>query len=109
MMTVLIGLEFIAGRRARTHQTHIAQQHVPELRKLIEMSPAHNISARDDARIIANLEERAVHLIAGHQFGKFLFGVEAHRAKFVKSEEPSIAPHPLLAKEYGAGRDDPQP
>src|SRR5579872_268415 len=109
MMTVFIGFDFIASRGARPYQTHIAQQHIPELRKLIEMRAAHEISPRDDARIVLDLKQRSVHLVERHQVRKFLFSIWTHGAELIHGKETSIASHPLLTKENRPGRDDPQP
>ena len=77
---------------ARTHQAHLAAQHVDDLRQLVEMEsaqhPAHGRRAR-----IARLRP--------HRPGPPL-GILGHGAELQHRENPSAAPQPGLAVQHAA-------
>ena len=56
----LVLLDLVRQRRPRADERHVAAQHVPELRQLVEARLAQNASDRRDARIVGQLE----HLLA---------------------------------------------
>ena len=56
----LVPRDFARQRRPRADERHLAAQHVPELRQLVEAAPAQEASDRRDARIVRRLEQLRV-------------------------------------------------
>ena len=55
-MPGLVLLDFVRQRRPRPDERHVAAQHVPELRQLVEAGLAQNVPDRRDPRIVGDLE-----------------------------------------------------
>src|SRR5204863_8633839 len=56
-------LYFVNRQWSRSDETHLATQHIPKLRKLIERGLAQETASWSDARIPLDFEDRATHLI----------------------------------------------
>ena len=54
----LVLLDLVRQRRARPDQRHVASEHVPELRQLVEARLAQEAAERRHARIVGELEQR---------------------------------------------------
>jgi hypothetical protein len=92
------------GRRARAYEAHVAAEHVPELRQLVDMSAPQGRPKWCDSRIVADLEHVPLHFIFVEQPGQTLFRVDAHRSKFVQSEQAAVAANPRLLEQDTATR-----
>ena len=79
--------------RTRADETHLAGQHVPELRQLVEPVAAQEAAHRGQPRIVALRED-----LAG-----FALGVLPHGAELDDLERPQGAAHALLAEEHRPG------
>ena len=62
-MPVLEPLVVAHRQRARPDERHLAAQHVDHVRHLVEREPAQEAADAGDARVVANLEERARRLV----------------------------------------------
>ena len=75
-------------RRARAHDGHVANKHVPELRELVERGLADELAHAGDAGVVLDLEDGAVLLVDG--------------AELCHLEDAPALAHTLLEKERGA-------
>ena len=74
----------------RTHERHVALQHVPELRNFVGTCGAHPREAGHHARVAFGGQNRAVQ-----------FGIGAHGPEFHEREQPTVATDALLCVEDG--------
>ena len=81
--------------RARPDDRHVAAQHVPELRQLVDVRAAQELAERRHAADRRSLRP--------HRPGLAL-GVVVHRAELDDRERLAVEAHPLLAVEDGAAR-----
>ena len=73
-----IAFDEIELLRARPHQAHVSDQHVPELRELVEAPPPQRASDTRDTGIVTKLEHRLVELVERNDVLKEFFGVGDH-------------------------------
>src|SRR5436853_4058472 len=104
-----IVLDLVDRRGPRPHQAHLAPEHVPDLRQLVEMTGAKLLAERGDARIIPDLEDRPPHLVEARQSARILRSLEKHGAELVQPEEAAVQPNPPLREERRPGRLAPYP
>ena len=105
---------FGGQRRAGANEAHLALQHVEELRQFIEAGFAQKPAEGSDARVVFDLECRAVHFIGRLELGFEVFGILNHGAELVDLEFPAIDPatclfeknRPLGAGLYGKAYDE---
>ena len=93
-------LELAHERRplgARADDRHVAGEHVPDLRQLVERPRAQELADARAARIVLDRPHRTARR----------FGVDAHRAELHDHERAAVEPHALLAVEDGAAVLDP--
>ena len=83
--------------RPRTHQAHLAPQHVQHLRQLVEMEPAQHAAHRGGARIPPHRPDRP---------GAGLRALD-HGAELEHREHPAVAPEARLAVQHRAGALEP--
>ncbi len=102
----MIRAHFFRNRRARPDEAHVALEHIPELRKLVEREAPQNSANPRDARIRFDLEHRAAHLVQMTDFAETLVRVGDHRAEFVERERAAIESDSLLFEEHRTGRCD---
>src|SRR5437773_2772579 len=76
-------------QRARADDAHVAEQHVDELRQLIHAGLAQPTTDARDARIFANLENRAGLFVQVLEFFLACFSVAEHGAK-LQHAKPSL-------------------
>ena len=87
---VLEHLVVALGQRTRADERHLAAQHVHQLRQLVQReAPQHPPDARQ-ARVVADLEQRARGLVELFEVGLALLGVGVHRAE-LQARERSLA------------------
>src|SRR5438045_1869353 len=79
-------LIFMMRARPRADDRHVAEQHVPKLRQLVELVPAKDFADAREARIVLDEKLRAVGLIEIAQLLLDLLGVFAHGAEFPAAE-----------------------
>ena len=90
----------VAGQGARPHQRHLAAQHVPELRQLVDTGLPQQSSETRDAGILLDLEGRSVLFVQRHQLRFARLGVGDHRAELQHHELPAAQTAPLLTEEH---------
>src|SRR5215204_792554 len=73
---------------------HVAAQHVPELRQLVEVEPAQEAADPGSARVV----------VSGPDGAGVVFRAHVHRAELVDVERLAVETHPLLLVEHRAGR-----
>ena len=73
-----------------SHEAHLAAQDVPELRQLVEAVAAEEATERGDARVVGDLEDGTLHLVAVGEAGLELLGIEAHRAELDHVERAAV-------------------
>src|SRR5699024_8570718 len=72
----------LAGeRRARADEAHVAAQDVEELRQLVEGVAAQQPAERGDARVVAQLEQRARALVEVGEVVDLSLRAHTHRAE----------------------------
>src|SRR6266849_2597884 len=98
-MMILVGREVALEKRARPHDRHIAEQHVPELRQLVETPTADPPAKPRDPRIVRNLEEPRIARVI-EVCERLLLAVSplSHCPKLQHSEPPAAEAHALLRK-----------
>src|ERR1700676_3554043 len=55
-MPSFVKLKFVGKRGARTDQTHVAAQHVDDLRELVDAVAAHDVADAGDALVVGEFE-----------------------------------------------------
>src|SRR6059036_533860 len=102
----MVRAHFLGNRRTRTDQAHVAFEHVPELRQLIEREPAQDSADPCDARVGLYLEHWPAHFVEVTDFAEALVRVGDHRAEFVESKRAAVEADALLLEEDRARRRD---
>src|SRR3954470_24122602 len=77
--------------RAGADQAHVAEQHVPQLRKLVQTIAPKESSQLGYSRVISDFEKCPVAFVSAAQFILEGFSVGHHGAKLVTDEPPSLA------------------
>lgn len=72
----------VGQRRARAHDGHLAQEHVDELRELVDGVLADELADLRYARVVPHLEHGAGDLVSPLELGEALVGVFVHAAEF---------------------------
>ena len=108
-MPGLVLLELVRERRARPDERHVAAQHVPELRQLVEARLAQEASDRRDPRVAGQLEERGSRRAAAWPLAlmncadelamKGVVRVHVHRAELQHRERLHRSARPAPAEE----------
>ena len=91
-------------RRARPHDRHVAREHVPELRELVERGLANELAHARDAGVVLDLEDRTVLLVVAHELFEAVLRVHVHGAELHHLEGTSAPTHALLEEERGTMR-----
>ena len=76
----------VRQRRARSHDGHLAQEHVNELRELVDGVLADELADLGDARVLLHLEHGAGDLVLLLELGEALIGIFEHAAKLPHAE-----------------------
>src|SRR5258708_6716145 len=79
-------------RRPRTDQAHLAAKHVEELRDLVDRGDAQEAADPGNARIVRNLEHRAVGLVEVDDMMARTVGAIDHGAQLDERERPAVLP-----------------
>lgn len=94
----LVFFHFVRQVRARSDETHVAEQNVEKLGKFVDIEPSENFSYSGNARIVLDLEERPVGaLVFLYELGFQFVGIRAHRAEFEHREGLAKTPYPDAA------------
>ena len=105
-----IALDLVDRGGTRAHEAHLPLEHVPELRQLVEMPGAKLLAERGDPRIVLDLEDRPLHLVAAGQAGPSgRGGLVEHGAELVQPKQAAVEPDPPLREERRPGRVPPDP
>ena len=105
--------QLLPGDRTGTDETHLATEHIHELRKLVETgAPEHGADPADDSRIVAELPA-LLPLGAGlgtatEQVLEHAIGIENHGAELQAVEGNTIATDTPVAIDHRAGIIHPQ-
>ena len=75
----VIWLDSWIDERTRADEAHLALQHVPELRQLVDARGAQEAAHARDARVVLDLEERAVDLVVRGERLALRLGAVDHR------------------------------
>ena len=103
VVRVLVVLELVLERRPRPDERHVPEEHVHELRQLVQARLAQEPADRGDARIGGQLLQALVVGLARGQLRDVLHvhvrrGVELHRPEFQHPELAQPAPQANLAE-----------
>src|SRR5207249_3468440 len=93
---IIESLDFIHRQWARSHQDHLSAQHIEKLRKLVDAEFAQESAHASNPRIVADLEDRAVHFIEPLQLMLALLRIGNHRTKLQHRKRLPIEPTALL-------------
>ena len=87
-LQVVLGVlrHLVGQRRARAHDGHLAQEHVEELRELVDGVLADELADLGDAGVLAHLEHGAGDLVLPPELGEALVGVAVHGSEFPHAE-----------------------
>ena len=87
-MQVVLGVlrDLVGQRRARAHDGHLAQEHVDELRELVDGVLADELADLRYARVVPHLEHGAGDLVLLLKLGQALVGVPVHAAELPHAE-----------------------
>src|ERR1700683_3532714 len=88
------------AHRSWTHQGHIADKHIPELRQFIERSLTEKSSERSDSRISPHFEDGTRSLVQVLQALEQSLSILDHSAKFNKTHFPSTVAVALLDEKH---------
>src|SRR3979490_64465 len=100
-MPVLEHLVVALGERAGAHERHLAPEHVPQLRELVEREAPQDAADARQARVFADLEERTRRLVELFEIGLDLLGVGMHRAELHACAGPLADAAARRAEERG--------
>src|SRR5690606_33833546 len=98
----LILRDFLNCRRPGSHQAHISDKDVIELRKLIYAGFSKECSKPGYPGIICQLEHIPLHFIKLSEFLLPFLGIDSHGAKLPYLEYPTVLSYPVLFKKYRA-------
>ncbi len=84
---------------ARADEAHVAEQHVDELRQLVEARPAQQPADARHARVVVELEHRLAELVEGHERRQQILGVRHHRPELEHPEGAAALPRPRLRED----------
>ena len=90
-------LDLDRERRARADDRHLAADHVPQVRKLVERVAAQEVAEARDPRVA----------LGDGEAGAREFGAVDHRPQLVDREQPSVETHPRLRIDRVAARLEP--
>ena len=97
MSDVVVECDLRLALRSRSHEAHVAPQHVEELRKLIERVPANEPADRSDPRVIVDLEKGSVRgPLSVQQALELVVGALHHRPEVEHVERQTAQPDSLL-------------
>lgn len=87
-LQVVLGVlgHLVGQRRARADDGHLAQEHVEELRELVDGMLADELADLGDARVVLHLEHGAGDLVLLFELGEALVGVPVHGAELPHAE-----------------------
>src|SRR5262249_7837997 len=85
-----VAIELAAEGRPRSHQAHVALEHAPQLRQLVEAVLAQDATERRDARIVSDLEYGALHLVLRLELHLPPLCVSDHRGELVAGERVAV-------------------
>ena len=94
--------DFARGGWPRPDQAHVALQHVPQLRPLVNTPAAHERAQPRAPRVISHLEDWALGLVVLEQRTELFIRVRPHRAEFQHREFNAAAADPSLAEQWRA-------
>ena len=92
------------GQRAGPDEAHLSAEHVQQLRELVDREAAEERPDACDARIVLDLEERALGLVLLLELGLQRLRVRAHRAELEHVELPLVEADAAVAVEHRPGR-----
>lgn len=95
-------LDFVDWERTGTNEAHFSTDHVNELGEFVDAEAAKPGTEGEDAWVVADFEDRAVHLVLSGEFVTHGFGVGVHGAELPHHEGLSVAAGALLTEEDGA-------
>ena len=103
---VLELLDLVNRERPGADHAHFALEHIPELGQFVDAELAQETAQGKDPRIVVELEDGAVHLVAGFllHLVEQLVGVRHHGAELQHLERRAVAPGPLLPEQRRTAR-----
>lgn len=85
---------------SRTYETHISDEDIDELWKLVDIEPTDKTSKSGDTRVVFYFEEWSIlALILCEKFRLLFFCIDMHGAKLVHGKNFPIFPHPFALVE----------
>lgn len=97
---------FVDGEGAGADEAHLAPEDVDELGKFVDAESAEPGAEGEDAGVVADFEDGAVHFVLGGEFFAHGFGVGVHGAELPHHEGFAVATGAFLAEEDGARGDE---
>ncbi len=93
-------LILLARAGPRAHDGHVAEQHVDELRQLVEIIFPQHLADRREARVLLHVKLRAVCLVLRLKLRLELLGILAHRTELDAREFPAAHRLALVGEEH---------
>src|ERR1051326_1938728 len=89
-------------RGPRPNQAHVAREHVPQLRPLVDAPAAHEGPNAGTPRLVAHLEDGSLGLILSEQLGPRLTRARPHRPELLHRERSTAPTHAHLSVQWRA-------
>ena len=99
--------DFVNGEGAGADEAHFATEDVEELGEFVDAEAAEPGAEGEDAGVVADFEDGAVHFVLDGEFLSHGFGVGVHGAELPHHEGFAIPSGAFLPEEDGAGGDEP--
>src|SRR5689334_16932699 len=97
-MPEVVAVDLSRQRRSRADEGHVAPEHIPELRQLVETGPAEEASRSRHPRIVCELEGGSGDLGMRQQVGQLGLGVGDHGPELEELETSTVKANALLAE-----------
>ena len=105
-LAVRVVEELLGERRPRADQAHVSEQHVEELRELVDRQPTDRAADRRDPRVVADLEDGTRVHVQLDMLEPPVVRVAIHGAELQHAERLPAATDTLLdVEDRTAGRD----
>ena len=92
--------------RPWTNEAHVALEHVPQLRQLVQAGPTEETTDARHARVVTHLEEHVAGLVHLLQLRLGLAGVAHHGPELVAAERTLPHPDAVVREQHRSGRSD---
>jgi hypothetical protein len=93
-------IDFLRQWWTGADKTHFASQHVNQLRKFIQTTPAQKPSDTGNSRVVVHLERRSLNIASTRKSRSLCISPYAHCSQLEHAETSTIPTDPLLDVEH---------